>query len=157
MEPDRPTPPGEASASAQLVARIAMAAGVVALGLWILHEFLAALAWAAVLAIALWPVYGYLQRLLPRHDHWAIGPLLATTIVAIVIIAPIVLLGFAVARESHFVIKFFADLRTHGIAVPGWIEQLPVLGATIADWWRRGRPPARDPAVYVADPVLLFS
>jgi predicted PurR-regulated permease PerM len=136
MEPDRPTPPGEASASSQLVARIAMAAAVVALGLWILHEFLAALAWAAVLAIALWPVYGYLQRLLPQRDQWAIGPLLATTVVAIVIIAPIVLLGFAVARESHFVIKFFGDLRTQGVAVPGWIEQLPVLGATIADWWR---------------------
>jgi predicted PurR-regulated permease PerM len=136
MEPDRATPPGEASASWQLVARIVLAAAVVAFGLWILHEFLAALAWAAVLAIALWPVYGYLQRLLPERDRWAIGPLLATTIVAIVIIAPIVLLGFAVARESHFVIKFVGDLRANGIAVPEWIEQLPVVGATIAEWWR---------------------
>src|SRR5678815_3446438 len=79
MEPDRATPPGEASASWQLAARIALAAAVVAFGLWILHEFLAALLWAAVLAIALWPVYGYLQRLLPERDRWAIGPLLATT------------------------------------------------------------------------------
>jgi predicted PurR-regulated permease PerM len=136
MEPDRATSPGEASASWQRVARIALAGAVVAFGLWILHEFLAALAWAAVLAIALWPVYRYLQRLLPERDRWAIGPLLATTVVAIVIIAPIVLLGFAVARESHFVIQFFGDLRSQGIAVPGWIEQLPVVGATIGEWWR---------------------
>src|SRR5262245_20495932 len=109
MEPDRATPPGEASASWQLLARVALATAVVAFGVWILHEFLSALAWSAVLAIALWPVYGYLQRLLPERDPWAIGPLLATTVVAIVIIAPIVLLGVAVAGESHLVIKFVAD------------------------------------------------
>jgi predicted PurR-regulated permease PerM len=134
--PDRATPPGAAFASWQLVARVALATAVVAFGLWILHEFLAALAWAAVLAVALWPVYGYLRRLLPERDAWAIGPLLATTVVAIVIIAPIVLLGVAVARESHFVIDFVGDLRHRGVAVPAWIEELPVIGATIAEWWR---------------------
>jgi len=136
MEPEPATPPDDGSASWQVVARVALATAVVALGLWILHEFLAALAWAAVLAVALWPVYGYLQRALPPRDRWAIGPLLATTVVAIVIIAPIVLLGVAVARESHFVIEFVADLRNQGIPTPGWIEQFPVIGAWVAEWWR---------------------
>jgi predicted PurR-regulated permease PerM len=136
MEPDPATPPGDGLGSWQLLARIALATAVVAFGLWILHEFLAALAWAAVLAIALWPVYGYLQRVLPRRDPWAIGPLLATTVVTIVIIAPIVLLGIAVARESHFVIQFVGDLRRHGIPTPGWIEEFPVVGAWVAEWWR---------------------
>jgi predicted PurR-regulated permease PerM len=136
MDPDRVTPPAEASASWQLVARIALAAAVVAFGLWILHEFLAALAWAAVLAVALWPVYRYLQRLLPERDRWAIGPLLATTVVAIVIIAPLVLLGIAVARESHFVIDFIGDARRQGVPVPDWIQQLPMVGAAFAEWWR---------------------
>ena len=45
MEPDRATPPGEALASWQLLARVVLATAVVAFGLWILHEFLAALAW----------------------------------------------------------------------------------------------------------------
>jgi predicted PurR-regulated permease PerM len=136
MEPDPATPPGEGSTSWQLVARVALATAVVAFGLWILHEFLAALAWAAVLAIALWPVYGYLRRVLPQRDPWAIGPLLATTIVAIVIIAPIVLLGVAVARESHLVIKFFGDLHHQGIPAPEWIAQFPAVGAWVAEWWR---------------------
>jgi len=57
-------------------------------------------------------------------------------VVAIVIIAPMVLLGVAVARESHFVIKFVGDLRHQGIAAPGWIEQFPVVGAWVAEWWR---------------------
>ena len=136
MEPDRVTPPGERSTSWQLIARVALATAVVAFGVWILHEFLAALAWAAVLAVALWPVYGHLQRLLPERDPWAIGPLLATTVIAIVIIAPIVLLGVAVARESHFVIDFIGDARRHGVPVPDWVQQLPAVGSTIAEWWR---------------------
>ena len=136
MEPDPATPPGDAFASWQLVARVALATAVVAFGLWILHEFLAALAWAAVLAVALWPLYRHLQRLLPQRDRWAIGPLLATTVVAIVIIAPIVLLGIAVARESHFVIKFVGDVRHQGVPAPDWIEQLPLVGAAVAEWWR---------------------
>ena len=144
MEADRATPPDAAFASWQVVARVALAGAVVAFGLWILHEFLAALAWAAVLAIALWPLYARLQRLLPPRDAWAIGPLLATTVVAICIIAPIVLLGVAVARESHFVIKFVGDVRHHGVPAPDWIEQLPLVGATIAEWWRAN----------LSDPVL---
>ena len=52
MEPDGGPPPAAASSSWQLVARIALATVVVAFGLWILQDFFAALAWAAVLAIA---------------------------------------------------------------------------------------------------------
>ena len=44
-------------ASAQLVSRVVLATALGLLGLWILHRFLPALAWAAILAIALWPVY----------------------------------------------------------------------------------------------------
>jgi predicted PurR-regulated permease PerM len=143
MEPDRAPPPA-AFDYWQVVARVALAAAVVAFGLWILHEFLAALAWAAVLAVALWPVYARLQRLMPQRGHWALGPLLATTVVALVIIVPIVLLGIAVARESHYVIKFIGDVRHHGVPAPEWIEQLPLVGAAVAQWWRAN----------LSDPIL---
>src|SRR5260370_14891354 len=57
MDGDPATPPAVPSTSGQRLARIALATAVVAVGLWILREFLAALAWAAVLAIAFWPLY----------------------------------------------------------------------------------------------------
>src|SRR5687767_2460249 len=118
MEPDRATPPIAGSFSSQLVARLALATAVVAFGLWILRDFLPALAWAAVLAIALWPLYRRLLRLLPRNSDWVLGPLLATSVIAIVIIAPLVLLGIAVVRESHIVIGFIGEVRQHGVPVP---------------------------------------
>jgi len=39
-------------------ARFIAAAGLVLLGVWIVHGFLTALAWAVVIAIATWPFIG---------------------------------------------------------------------------------------------------
>ena len=49
-------------ARSQRIAGVVLAAALVLLGLWILHRFLAALAWATILAIALWPLYWRLAR-----------------------------------------------------------------------------------------------
>jgi len=136
MEPDHPTPPAVGSSYSQQIARIALATAVVAVGLWILADFLPALAWAAVLAIALWPLYRWLLLLLPERSDRALGPLLGTVLIGIVFIAPLVLLGIAVARESHFVVEFISEARHNGIPVPGAVERLNLVGPTLAEWWR---------------------
>lgn len=136
MDRDPAPPPAAAPASSQSLARIALATAVVAVGLWILRDFLAALVWAAVLAIAFWPVYRRLRRPTSRPIDRIVAPALATTVIGIIFIAPIVLLGVALARESHFVVEFIANARHHGIPVPGWIYQLPLIGASLAEWWR---------------------
>src|SRR5260370_38695620 len=135
MEPDRAPASGAEPSSWQSYARMALAAALIALGLWILFDFLPALAWAGVLAIALWPLYHQMLRLLPEHSDRIVGPLLGTVLIGIVFIAPLVLLGIGVARESHFVTEFVNDVRHHGIAAPQWIAQLPLAGPIIAHWW----------------------
>src|SRR5258707_13360379 len=113
MEAERPTPPAAGSSSWQLLARIALATAVISVGVWILFDFLPALAWAAVLAIALWPSYRSLLRLLPKRSDRGLGPLLAAMLIAVVIIAPLVLLRIGLCRESDFVIGFVAEARHH--------------------------------------------
>jgi len=130
-----PAPPPPLT-SAQGLARIVLAAAVVGLGLWILRDFLAALVWAAVLAIAFWPIYRRLQRPVLQPVDRIVAPALATTVIGVIFIAPLVLLGIALARESHFIVQFIAEARHHGIAPPDWVGQLPVLGPSVADWWR---------------------
>jgi predicted PurR-regulated permease PerM len=144
MESDHPSPPAGTAPSRQLVARSVLATAVVAVGLWILFDFLPALAWAAVLAIALWPLYDRLLRLLPPHADRVWGPLLVTTGIAVVIIAPLVLLGVAVGRESHVVIGFVTDVRHNGLPVPERVADLPLVGTTVAEWWREN----------LSDPVM---
>ena len=144
MERDEAPPPaataksprGFAGFGLQGFAGFALATAVMALGVWVLFDFLPAFAWAGVLAIALWPLYQRLLWLLPERSERVLGPLLSTIGVAIVVIAPLVLLGLAVAREIPLVIKFTAEARRHGIPPPAWISEFPLAGPTAAEWWR---------------------
>jgi predicted PurR-regulated permease PerM len=120
----------------QLRARLVVAAGFVIIGLWILHDFLPALAWAVVLAIALWPLYERLLNLLPAGSGKLTAPLLLTLAIAVLFIAPMVMLGVAIARETHFFIGLVVSARRSGLAVPEWLHELPFVGSSIADWWR---------------------
>jgi len=53
-DPRKPLP---LHAGARLTARVALAMALVAAALWTAADFLPALAWAAILAIAVWPLY----------------------------------------------------------------------------------------------------
>src|SRR5260370_40471587 len=136
MEPDDATPRDAGSTSLQTVARIALATALIGIGVWILEEFVAALAWAAVLAIALWPSYRRMLLFLPERSDRAVAPLLATLASGVLFSAPLVVIGIALARESHFVIGFISDVRHHGIAPPAWLGAIPYLGSTLTDWWQ---------------------
>ena len=120
--------------SSQHRARIVLAIGFALVGLWILRDFLPALAWAVVLSIALWPLYRRLP--LPNAaSHRVVAPLLLTLAVAVVFAAPLIVLGAAIIQETKVIIPVIIAARHHGIPVPDWLAQLPVVGSPIADWW----------------------
>jgi predicted PurR-regulated permease PerM len=131
-DPDCPAP----EPPAQQRARLVVAAGFVIFGLWILRDFLPALAWAVVLSIALWPLYQRLLLLLPDRAGRIVAPLLLTLVVGVVFVTPVVLIAVAIGHEMHFYIQLIIAARHSGLAVPDWIPQLPLVGPTIADWWR---------------------
>jgi predicted PurR-regulated permease PerM len=136
MDREPVSPPAPPSAYRQSLARIALTIALLAVGLWILHEFLAALVWATVLAIAFWPIYRRLRY--PTHHRLGrvLAPAAATTVIGAIFLAPLVLLAIAAARESHVVVQFVAEARHHGIPAPDWVDQLPVIGAAVGEWWR---------------------
>jgi len=117
-------------------ARFVVATAFVVLGLWVLHDFLPALAWAVVLSIALWPLYERLLLIFPERSGRIIAPLLLTLSVGVVFATPLVLLGIAIAHESHVLIQLIISARHNGLAVPQWVGDLPLVGPSIADWWR---------------------
>jgi predicted PurR-regulated permease PerM len=120
----------------QRIARMALAAALVFLGLWILHRYLAALAWAAVLAIALWPLYRRLVSALGGHSQRILAPLILTVSIGLIFIVPFVYVAVEVARETHVLVQYLVDARRNGIAVPDWVPQLPGIGYPLEEWWR---------------------
>ncbi len=117
-------------------ARFALAAALVALGVWTLHGFLAALVWAAVIAVAIGPLYVRAMRRWPPGKHNIILPLLFTTAVAVVFLLPFVVLGVQAARDGHDVIVFVRSAMESGVPVPAWVGDLPVGATQLTTWWQ---------------------
>jgi predicted PurR-regulated permease PerM len=136
--PDPPRPPAsvesERLAQSQRIARVLLSIVLVGLGAWIVHRFLAALAWAGVLVIALWPFYRRFARALPRAGIAA--PLLATLLIGLIFTVPFVYVAIEGAAEIRTAVQFLREAQRSGVPVPEWIPQLPVAGHIIAEWWR---------------------
>ena len=127
--------PGSGARS-QRIAGIVLAAALVLLGLWILHRFLAALAWATILAIALWPLYWRLARAFSPRGHRILAPLVVTLLVGLVLIVPLLYVAFELARESGSFVRYIGEVRDSGLPVPIWLPRLPGVGYQIAGWWQ---------------------
>ncbi len=122
------------STPAQRVAMGALAALLLLLGLFTLRRFLPALAWAAVFAIALWPLYRRTQQRL-QAGAWL--PAAFTLAVALVFIVPVAVVGVQVAREAHQAGAWVRDAQAHGIAEPQALRRLPMGQAQLDGWWQR--------------------
>ena len=86
---------------AQHVAVGVLAAALLALGIYTLRNFLSALVWAGIFAIALWPFYRRVTARFGVGKHNVLWPMLFTLGVALVFIVPVGLIAMQLARELH--------------------------------------------------------
>lgn len=120
----------------QRAALLVLTALLTLLGIWILRHFLPALAWAAVLAIATWPLYTRLLAVMPgawQEALWA--PLLFTLLVGIVFVLPLTLFALEVGRETLVLVRWARTIEQTGLAAPDWLAHLP-FGGYVTEWWR---------------------
>ncbi len=123
-------------ASAQRISRVVLAVALTLLGLWIIHAFLPAIGWATILAIAVWPLYRRAQRAFPPRGHRVLLPLVATLLVALVLIVPLAYAGVRIAHESGSILRYIAELTHSGLPMPTWLPHLPGIGSPVAEWWQ---------------------
>src|SRR5471030_2269663 len=103
---ENPDPAAHEPIRAQRAARIVLAAVLIALVLWTLREFLAALVWAGILAIAFWPSYQRAHRRWPSGRHNILLPSLFTLGIALVFVVPLVITGIQAGREVRTVLAW---------------------------------------------------
>ena len=118
------------------MARLILAAALGLLGLWILRPFIAALAWAVVIAIASWPLFERVDRAFAAAGRAVLAPLTMTLLIGLIFILPFAFLARELVREMGGIIAHLAALRRSGVAVPDWLPQLPGLGRVFAQWWQ---------------------
>jgi predicted PurR-regulated permease PerM len=113
-----------------------MALTFVLLGLWTLKSFLPALVWAAILAIALWPLYQWAQTKIRPGKHNLLLPFVICTAVALVFVIPLVLIGAKLAGEAHAISQWVQNAQANGIQPPDAIGKLPWGSAAVTQWWQ---------------------
>lgn len=126
---------GEGASLAQRRTGIVLGLGLLLAGLWTIRTFLPALGWAAILAVATWPLYARLRRAFPPRGHDILGPALATLAVALLFLIPLGIAVFQLAREAHIVIALIEEARRSGLSPPDWLAGLPFVGPAAAAWW----------------------
>ena len=125
---ERPTP-------AQRRTGIVLGLLLLLVGLWTIRTFLPALGWAAILAVATWPLYTRVRRRHPPHGHDILWPALFTLAVALLFLVPLAIAVIQLAREAHVVVGLIEEARHTGLAPPDWLAGLPFGGPAAAAWW----------------------
>ena len=124
----KPEPNGERSRQIYLTLFITVSA------LWVALPFLTPIAWAAVLAIAEWPLYRRALRRCPKHPTViAVGFSVAT---ALLVILPLSVAAVSLAQESQGALDWLKHAQKFGIAAPAWLAGLPLIGARASMWWQ---------------------
>jgi predicted PurR-regulated permease PerM len=123
---------GAALRSARGLGQLALTLALLALGLWVIWDFLPALAWAVVVAIAIWPV---IERSRLRKWNRTAAAIEATLVIGVILIVPLIVLGTQITHEAIVTVQWIREAERTGIPAPEWVIQLPLVGSTIADWW----------------------
>ena len=109
---------------------------IIGLSVWVLQSFLLALLVACVTAVASWPLYRRFGARLPQRLKRGAVPLMFTAVMAVFVLAPLTFAIGALLAESHALLLTIAAADQQGIAVPHWLEKLPLAGPWLAAWWQ---------------------
>lgn len=115
---------------------VMVVAALAALGLYILWDFLPALAWAAVLAIATWPLYMRFLAACPPGARPVLAPLAATMAIGLVFVGPLGAAAVELGHEARAALEGIRAAQRTGFAVPDWVGRLPGVGERAAEWWQ---------------------
>lgn len=102
---------------------------------WVLSPFLPSLIWAATIVISSWPLMRAVQQRLWRSRALAVAVM--TIALLLVLIVPLFVALSTVAGNVDNARELARTLSTQGLPQPpAWIEQTPIVGASVAQAWR---------------------
>jgi len=112
---------------------------------WLLHGFIPAMLWAAVIVIATWPLRLVVEVKTKLGDTGV--AVVMTSLVAALFFFPIGYVLFHAAAEVGTVTHWMLVTQNTGIAVPEWLPGIPMIGDSATGWWREN----------LSDPAALSS
>src|SRR3569832_1759216 len=120
---------------ARRIVGFAFLVSIFGLTIWVLSPFLAALAWAGILAYVTWPLHQWVCRRMPGRDNLA--ALLMTLGVTATLLLPLVWVMFTVAADVVAASATLTQFAVHGLPpLPAGMRNWPG-GAWLAEQYQR--------------------
>jgi predicted PurR-regulated permease PerM len=118
-----------------LSSRRIAAAVVLALTFWLIRSFIIPLIWAAVFAIANWPLYRRCAQRVPEAMRAHVLPLAFSILITSLVLGPIVFAFAILARQSQAWVIEISVMDKGGLLAPSWLRATPMVGTRLADAW----------------------
>jgi predicted PurR-regulated permease PerM len=131
---------------------------IIVLSVWILQSFLQALLAACVTAIASWPLYRRFAARLSSRIGRSATSLIFTCVMVVFVLGPLMFAFAALLTEANVLLLQIAAADKNGIAVPDWLENVPLAGPWMATLWQSKLAHAGALSVWAqrTDPVALL-
>jgi predicted PurR-regulated permease PerM len=101
----------------------------------VLRPFLTDVLWAAVLTYSTWPLFTRLRDGLGGSR--TLAALLMTLLMIVIVVAPFAVGAGAIADNAEHLVQLAHRFFEAGLAQPpAWLEAVPLIGATLAEYWR---------------------
>ena len=120
----------------QRIASAALYAVMVALAIWVIRDFVPAIAWACVIAIALWPAFHRIEEHRLFKGRSTLIATVLTIAIGLLFLLPVGIGIAQAAAEAHDVIEWARDVQENGIPLPDFVQHLPFGAAQIGAWWQ---------------------
>jgi len=111
------------------------AAVLLALTLWLIRSFVVPLVWAAIFAIANWPLYRRCAQHLPDALKARVLPLAFSILVTFLVLGPVVFAFAILAGHSQAWLTEISIMDKGGLVAPSWLSAIPIGGTRLADAW----------------------
>jgi predicted PurR-regulated permease PerM len=102
---------------------IGLTISIVLLTLLIVHKFIPSIVWAAIIAIATYPLYKRWRIHFGRHEN--LSAFLFTTIMSLLFLLPLSWLIGILIKESQIFVGFLQELNKNGGDAPDFLTKLP--------------------------------
>ena len=112
---------------------IGLTVGIILFALFIIHRFIPSLVWAAIIAIASYPLYRRWRRVFGDRDD--LSALLFTTLLALIIIVPLSWLVSVWVQESQLFINYLQAVNREGGHAPEFVHNLPWISHELESYW----------------------
>ena len=109
----------------------------------VLRPFLLAIIWAAIIAIASWPLYLSIESRVGGKRP--IASTLTTALICVLLVGPMVLLIVFVLQDVVSVTSYLVKVDANGAPTPEWLRHVPWFGDYLVERWQ----------LYLAEPNQL--